>query len=48
MTWEEAYPASSGKVCIKCKNYELGWFCDINEPDGEVLADKIVDALNGR
>jgi hypothetical protein len=45
MTFEEAYPASSGKVCVKCDTYKLGWFCEINSPGGEKLADEIVSAL---
>lgn len=26
MSWQEAYPASSGRVCDKCGVYRLGWF----------------------
>lgn len=48
MTWEEAYPASSGKLCTKCKATRLGWLCDINEPGGEETAAKIVSALSGK
>lgn len=47
MTWQEAYPASSGKVCVKCDTYKLGWLCEINQPDGDEIADKMAAALNG-
>jgi hypothetical protein len=45
MTENEAYPAASGRVCIKCDKYQLGWFCDINAPGGEETAKAIADAL---
>ncbi len=33
MTWQEAYPASSGRVCVKCDRYRLGWLGeDVNAP----------------
>jgi hypothetical protein len=46
MLENEAYPASSGRVCKVCDLYELGWFCDINEAGGEELNKKIVESLN--
>jgi len=47
MSSNEAYPASSGKVCTKCDQYRLGWFCDINEPNGDDTATRIARALTG-
>jgi hypothetical protein len=48
MTDNEAYPASSGRVCKKCDRYQLGWFCDISEPGGEELNKQIVESLCGK
>jgi hypothetical protein len=47
MTGSEAYPASSGKVCMKCDEYRLGWFCEINQPNGDEIAAKVADAITG-
>lgn len=46
MTWQEAHPATSGRKCSACGETELGWFCDINEPGGDLLAKKMVEVLS--
>lgn len=46
MTWQEAYPASSGSVCTVCDTTRLGWLgADVNTAEGREQNKAIVEAL---
>jgi hypothetical protein len=41
MDWQEAYPASSGRVCRRCDRCELGWLgTDVNAAPQEPVRDE--------